>query len=52
MTNQSISYHITNAAGDNVDPLFNVEVSDYTGNNGEKVGQGVKVSYQTSAFYC
>ena len=48
VTNQSISYHITNAAGDNVDPLFNVEVSDYTGNNGEKVGQGVKVSYQTS----
>ena len=40
VTNQSISYHITNAAGDNVDPLFNVEVSDYTGNNGEKVGQG------------
>lgn len=48
VTNQSISYHITNAAGDNVDPLFNVEVSDYTGNNGEKVGQGVKASYQTS----
>ena len=48
VTIQSISYHITNAAGDNVDPLFNVEVSDYTGNNGEKVGQGVKVSYQTS----
>ena len=48
VTIQSISYHITNAPGDNVDPLFNVEVSDYTGNNGEKVGQGVKVSYQTS----
>lgn len=48
VSNQSISYHITNAAGDNVDPLFNVEVTDYAGNNGEKVGQGVKVSYQTS----
>ena len=47
VSNQSISYHITNAAGDNVDPLFNVEVSDYTDNNGKKVGQGVKVSYKT-----
>ena len=44
---QSISYHITNAAGDNVDHLFNVEATDYAGNNGEKVGQGVKVSYKT-----
>ena len=48
VTNQSISYHITNAAGDNVDHLFNVETTDYAGNNGEKVGQGVKVSYKTS----
>ena len=48
VTNQSISYHITNAAGDNVDHLFNVETSDYVGNNGEKVGQGVKVSYKTT----
>ena len=47
VTNQSISYHITNAAGDNVDHLFNVETTDYAGNNGEKVGQGVKVSYKT-----
>ena len=47
VTNQSISYHITNAAGDNVDHLFNVEATDYAGNNGEKVGQGVKVSYKT-----
>ena len=46
--NQSISYHITNAAGDNVDDLFQVETTDYAGNNGEKVGQGVKVSYKTS----
>ena len=48
VTNQSISYHITNAAGDNVDDLFQVETTDYAGNNGEKVGQGVKVSYKTS----
>ena len=47
VTIQSISYHITNAAGDNVDHLFNVEATDYAGNNGEKVGQGVKVSYKT-----
>ncbi len=47
VTYQSISYHITNAAGDNVDHLFNVEATDYAGNNGEKVGQGVKVSYKT-----
>ena len=47
VTNQSISYHITNAAGDNVDDLFQVETTDYAGNNGEKVGQGVKVSYKT-----
>ena len=47
VTNQSISYHITNAAGDNVDHLFNVEATDYAGNNGETVGQGVKVSYKT-----
>ena len=46
--NQSISYHITNAAGDNVDDLFQVETTDYADNNGEKVGQGVKVSYKTS----
>ena len=47
VTNQSISYHITNAAGDNVDDLFQVETTDYAGNNGETVGQGVKVSYKT-----
>ena len=47
VTIQSTSYHITNAAGDNVDHLFNVEATDYAGNNGEKVGQGVKVSYKT-----
>ena len=47
VTIQSISYHITNAAGDNVDHLFNVEATDYAGNNGETVGQGVKVSYKT-----
>ena len=47
VTIQSISYHITNAAGDNVDDLFQVETTDYAGNNGEKVGQGVKVSYKT-----
>ena len=37
VTIQSISYHITNAAGDNADELFQVET----------VGQGVKVSYKT-----
>lgn len=47
VTNQSISYHITNASGDNADDLFQVETTDYAGNNGEKVGQGVKVSYKT-----
>lgn len=47
VTIQSISYHITNAAGDNADDLFQVEATDYAGNNGEKVGQGVKVSYKT-----
>ena len=47
VTIQSISYHITNAAGDNADDLFQVETTDYAGNNGEKVGQGVKVSYKT-----
>ena len=47
VTIKSISYHITNAAGDNVDHLFNVETTDHAGNNGEKVGQGVKVSYKT-----
>ena len=47
VTNQSISYHITNAAGDNADDLFQVETTDYAGNNGETVGQGVKVSYKT-----
>ena len=39
--------HITNAAGDNADDLFQVETTDYAGNNGETVGQGVKVSYKT-----
>ena len=47
VTIQSISYHITNAAGDNADDLFQVETTDYAGNNGETVGQGVKVSYKT-----
>ena len=47
VTIQSISYHITNAVGDNADDLFQVETTDYAGNNGEKVGQGVKVSYKT-----
>lgn len=47
VTIQSISYHITNAAGDNADDLFQVETTDYAGNSGETVGQGVKVSYKT-----
>ena len=47
VTIQSISYHISNAAGDNAEDLFLVETTDYAGNNGETVGQGVKVSYKT-----
>ena len=46
MTIQSISYHITNAAGDNADDLFQVETTDYATTTVKKLDK-VKVSYKT-----